>query len=161
MAKQPDDIQVDVSGMDHDALLKLFETEWQDHFQTRSQTWHALQIAALLTVAIVGIQWKVAYPLVGLISSALLIGVSLFGMQITFRHRNSVERKKFAVIEAIEKRLRFKATGLGIPYRIKIRDIFKIWKSNTSLFLLRMQMIILILGFIMLLFSIVQYFKEC
>jgi hypothetical protein len=159
MAKQPDDIQVDVSGMDNDALLKLFEMEWQDHFQTRSQTWQALQVAALLTVAIVGIQWKVAHPIVGLISSALLIGVSFFGMQITFRHRNSVERKKFTVIEETEKCLRFKATGLGIPDRIKVRDIFNIRKSNTSLFLLRMQFIILILGLTMLAFSSTQCFK--
>lgn len=148
--------QVDVSKMDKDALLKLFETEWQDHFQTRSQTWQALQVAALITVAIVGIQWKVELPIVGLISSALLIGVSLFGMQITFRHRNSVERKKFVVITAIEKRLKFKATGLGIPDPIKILDIFKIWKSNTSLFLLRMQAIILVLGITMLVLSVIR-----
>jgi len=156
---QKPSIQVDVSGMDKDALLKVFETEWQDYFQTRSQTWQALQIAALLTVAIVGIQWKAAHPLVGILSSVLLIGVSLLGMQITFRHRNSVEIMKFTLITEIEKQLRFKASGLGIPVRISIRDIFRFRKSSTSLFLLRMQAIILALGFIMLLFSIFQFVK--
>ncbi len=155
MCKQPD-IQVDVSGMDKDSLLKMFETEWQDHFQTRRQTWQALQIAAVLTAAIVGIQWKVSEPLVGILSSVLLIGVSLFGMQITFRHRNSTEITKFTVISEIEKRLGFKSPQLGIPEKIKIRDIFRFRKSNTTLFLLRMQMIIFLLGVIMLLVSILQ-----
>lgn len=151
------DIKVNVSAMEKDGLLKLFETEWQDHFQTRRQTWQALQTAVLLTVAIVGVQWKATDPLVGVLSSILLIGVSLLGMQITFRHRNSVEVTKFTVITAIEKELKFHATGLGIPKHITILDIFKIWKSNTSLFLLRMQAIILLLGCIMLRFSYLQY----
>jgi len=155
MSKQSH-IQIDVSGMENDALLKIFETEWQDHFQTRSQTWKALEIAALLTVAIVGIQWKATHPFVGVLSSILLIGVSLFGMQITFRHRNSVEITKFTVIDKIEKRLGLKASGLGIPRRIELIDIFKFWKSNTSLFLLRMQSIILFLGIIMLVYSIIR-----
>ena len=149
-------IKVDVSAMDKDALLKLLEIEWQDHFQVRGQTWKALEIAALLTVAIVGVQWQAPLALVKIVSSALLIGVSLFGMQITFRHRNSVEEIKFTVISEIEKHLNFKASGLGIPRRITLLDIIKFWKSNTSLFLLRMQGIILILGIIMLAYSIYQ-----
>jgi hypothetical protein len=155
MAKKKD-IKVDVSSMDKDALLKLLEAEWQDHFQTRGQTWKALEIAALLTVAIVGIQWQAPLALVKIVSSVLLIGVSLFGMQITFRHRNSVEKTKFTVITEIEKQLKFKASGFGIPKNITLFDIIKFCKSNTSLFLLRMQGIILILGIIMLAYSIYQ-----
>jgi len=155
----PLEIEVDVSEMDEGPLLKMFETEWQDHFQTRRQTWQALEIAALLTVAIVGIQWKASHWLVGIISSMILIGVSLFGMQITFRHRNSVEIMKFTIITEIEKRLKFKALGLGVPKRITLGDILRFWKSNTSLFLLRMQAIILILGIVMLVFSIVHAVK--
>jgi hypothetical protein len=149
-------IEIDISQMNNDALLKVFETEWQDHFQTRVQTWKALEVAALLTVAIVGIQWKATHPLVGILSSILLIGVSLFGMQITFRHRNSVEIMKFSVIAKIEKRLGLKASCLGVPGRITVLDIIKVWRSNTSLFLLRMQSIILLLGTIMLVFSIIR-----
>lgn len=156
MAKEKK-IKVDVSAMDQDALLKLFETEWQDHFQTRGQTWKALEIAALLTVAIVGVQWQAQLALVKIASSVLLIGVSLFGMQITFRHRNFVEKTKFTIISEIEKHINFKATDLGIPKSITLLDIIKVWKSNTSLFLLRMQGIILILGIIMLAYSLYNY----
>lgn len=155
MTKRPP-VKVDLSEMKQDALLKLLETEWQDHFQTRGQTWKALEIAALLSVAIVGIQWQAPLILVKIVSSILLIGVSLFGMQITFKHRNSVEVAKFTMISEIEKRLNFKASGLGVPRRIALIDIFKFWKSNTSLFLLRMQGIILILGVIILAYSIYQ-----
>ncbi len=158
--KKRSQIKLDVSKMDKAGLLKLFETEWQDHFQTRSQTWRALEIAALLTVAIVGIQWKATHPLVGVISSVLLIGVSLFGMQITFRHRNSVEVTKFSVITEIEKHLNFEASGLGIPKPISVIDIIRFWKANTSLFLLRMQGIILLLGIVMLVFSIINTISQ-
>ena len=151
--------KIDVSKMEKPDMLKLLETEWQDHFQTRIQTWKALEIAALLTVAIVGIQWKVTHPVVGLISSILLIGVSLFGMQITFRHRNSVEFTKFTIIKEIEKQLKFEAPGLGVPKKISILDIIRFWKSNTSLFLLRMQGIILLLGIVMLVLSLITIAK--
>ncbi len=160
MGQKNKGIQVDVSKMSTLALLKLFETEWQDHFQSRRQTWQALQVAALLTVAVVGIQWKAEHPIIGIISSALLIGVSFFGMQITYRHRNSVEKNKFTVIIAIEKRLHFKATGLGIPRPLKVGDIFAVWKSNTSLFLLRMQFIIFVLGITLLILSIIRFIQS-
>ena len=152
-------LKIDVSKMEPDHLLKIFETEWQDHFQTRMQTWKALEIAALLTVAIVGIQWKSTYPLVGIVSSILLAFVSLFGMQITLRHRNSVEVTKFTTITEIEKHLKFEATGLGVPKRISVLDIIRFWKSHTSLFLLRMQGIIFLLAIVMLVLSIVNMAK--
>ena len=152
------DIKVDVSRMKNDALLKMFEMEWQDHFQTRKQTWMVLQAAVLLSVAIVGIQWTAANSVVGIFSSILLIGISLFGMQITLRHRNSVEVTKFTVIYEIEKHLGLKSSGLKVPNRISVFDIFKFCKSNTSLFLLRMQLIIFTLGLIMLVFFFYKLF---
>lgn len=154
MAKENKIQDVDLSGMNETRLLKLLEIQWQDLFQVRGQTWKALEIAALLTVAIVGVQWQAPQALVKIVSSVLLIGVSLFGMQITFRHRNSVEVRKFTIISKIEERLKFIAPDLTPPVSITLLDIVKPWRSNTSLFLLRMQGTILILGIIMLAYSI-------
>ena len=43
----------------HDTLLKQYEIQWQDHFQTRSQTWKGLEISVILAVALVGLDWKI------------------------------------------------------------------------------------------------------
>jgi len=152
--KNQSKLKVDVSKMNRPELLKLLETEWEDHFQTRRQTWKALEVAALITVAVVGVQWKSTDPSICFISSVLLIFVSLFGMQITLRHRNSVEVAKFTIITEIEKHLNFQATDLNIPKPIEILDIIRFRKSNTSLFILRMHGIIFLLAIVMLILSI-------
>jgi hypothetical protein len=57
----------------HDALLKMYEIQWQDHIQTRNQTWKGLEICALLAVALVGLDWQVgdSHPKVIYVSSTL------------------------------------------------------------------------------------------
>lgn len=147
-------MKIDVSEMKDDALLKLYEIQWQDHFQTRQQTWQALQIAGILAVALVGVQWQSGSPFIICITSVILIAVSLFGMQITIRHRNSVEVTKFLILSEIEKKISFKSSDIGSPSPIKWSDIFKFRKSNTSLFLFRMQFTIFLLGWILLVFGI-------
>jgi hypothetical protein len=150
--KKSDDLDIDVSEMKPDALLKFYEIEWQDHYQTRKKTWLALQMAGILTVAIVGLQWSTENPIVIICSSFLLWGVSLFGMQITRRHRNSTEYTKFRILKILEKELNFKSKkSLKLPEPISYRDIFRIRKiSNTSIFLMRMQAIIHALGWVLL-----------
>ena len=93
----------------HEALLKMYEIQWQDHIQTRNQTWKGLEICVLLAVALVGLDWQVgkSHPLISCVASFLLILVALFGMQITIRHRNSVEVNKFKTINELEKQLGF------------------------------------------------------
>lgn len=149
-------VVIDLSKVSNDAVLKLLELEWQDHIQTRLQTWQALQIAAILTAALVGIQWSSGQAIVGLLASLLVIGVSLFGMQITFRHRNSTEVNKFTIIIAAEKRLNIESTGLKVPAPVGMRDVLAFDRSNTSLFLLRMQGIIHLVGWLMLVASVAR-----
>jgi hypothetical protein len=109
-------------------------------------------MAGILTVAIVGLQWSTENPIVIICSSFLLLGVSLFGMQITRRHRNSTEYTKFRILKILEKELNFKSKkSLKLPEPISYRDIFRIRKiSNTSIFLMRMQAIIHALGWVLL-----------
>ncbi len=151
-------VVIDVSKMDKDTMLKMFETEWLDHFQTRKQTWLALQTASILTVALVGIQWKTTDPWVGVVASVLLMIVSLLGLQITYRHRNTVERTKFTTIIELEKHLGFSATGIDIPAHITFLDMFRLKKANTSLFLARMQFMIHLIGWFMLALSLTKLY---
>lgn len=144
--------KIDFSNVaDPNAVLKMLEIEWQDHFQTRQQTWEALKVAALLTVALVGVQWSAGTAIVGVLAAALVIGISLLGMQITLRHRNSTEVNKFTIIGAIEKKLGMAAEDLPAPDCISLHDLFTLKQSNTSLFLLRMQGLIHLAGWLMLL----------
>lgn len=152
-------MHVDVSKMSEEALLKMYEIQWQDHLEARKQTWQALHIAGIMAVALVGIQWKSNDPIVVCISSILLIAVSFFGMQITLRHRNSVEITKFTIMNEIEKNINFTSHDLGIPDPIKWWHIFKVAKSNTSLFLLRMQFVIHLLGWVLFVFGILKTIK--
>jgi hypothetical protein len=150
-------MKYDLSKMSDEAVMKILELEWQDHFQTRQQTWLALQTTSILTVSLVGFQWSSGNTFVGFFGALLLIGISVIGMHITIRHRNSTEINKFTLIIAAEKRLGFDPEGLKIPDAIKLKDILLFKKMNTSLFLLRMQAIIHLIGWLMLAYSICKY----
>jgi hypothetical protein len=126
-----------------EALLKQLDLQWQDHFQTRSQTWKALEVSALVAVALVGLEWQIGGQ-VTIVVACLLVLVALFGMQITLRHRNMVEITKFRRITAIEKQLKIDDPTLGLPRPMRWWHVFLVWKSSTSLFILRMQFVILL-----------------
>ena len=126
-----------------DILLKLLEIQWQDHIQTRNQTWKGLEISTLLAVALVGLDWQIDKPAVTCVASVLLALVALFGMQITIRHRNSVEVKKFEIINDLERQLGLNSDHV-LPGKIKWWFVFLINRSNTSLFILRMQFVLLV-----------------
>jgi hypothetical protein len=133
------------------ALLKQLDIQWQDHFQTRSQTWKALEVSALVAVALVGLEWHiggsggdVAGKVVTGIVAGLLVLVAFFGMQITLRHRNIVEITKFRKITATEKQLGIGDPSLALPQPMRWWHVFLLNKSSTSLFILRMQFVILV-----------------
>ena len=71
----------------------------------------------------------------------LLALVASFGMQITIRHRNSVEVNKFKIINELEEQLGFDY-NFPPPYKINFWYVFKVGKSNSSLFILRMQFVL-------------------
>jgi hypothetical protein len=121
------------------ALIKLFEIQWQDHFQTRQQTWKALEISALIAVALVGMDWNINNPYVTVGVAILLGTVSLFAIQITIRHRNNVKVKKFEIISQTEKRLGLFDLHTKLPNKLYWWDILALWRSNTSLFIMRMD----------------------
>ena len=132
-------------------IIQLIQIQWQDHFQTRTQTWKSLEIAAILSIALIGMDWKLDSPIATIVASGLLFFVAFFGMLITIRHRNSVERTKFQIIGELGAKLGLNEPDLSIPDKIRWWQVFLIWKSNTSLFILRMHFIILL--FVLFLFA--------
>ena len=139
-----------------ETLRKMLEIQWQDHFQTRMQTWKALEITAILAVAVVGIDWKVAKAPVTAFASFLLFLVAQFGISITIRHRH-VEETKFRIISECEKQLGIADENLSLPKSISWWSIFDLRKSNTSLFIMRTLFIIQVFAigfFVVRLFSL-------
>jgi len=141
-----------------ETVRKLLETEWQDHFQTRWQTWKALEVTAVLAVALVGLDWRLSDPassgkppatnsMVTVLAGLMLFGIALFGFLITLRHRNKVEVPKFEAIAAFEKELGVDME-LPLPKPIRWWNIFLIWQTNTPLFLLRMHAIIMLFALV-------------
>ena len=121
---------------------------WRDHHHARDQTWKALQLEALLAIALIGVDLKATegtlknIPIVG---SVLLFLVTISGMMLALHHRD-LERRKFRHIMHCEDALGLRPyiDDVGLPSPIYIWDIFAFWKSNSVLFIMRMHLVILI-----------------
>lgn len=123
--------------------LKMLEIQWQDHFQTRIQTWKSLEISAILTIALIGSVWQLDNPVITIVGGALLGIIAISGCQITFWHRKA-EQTKFRKISELEKLLGLEDPKLQPPRSINLFSVIKFNQSNTSLFILRMHFIILL-----------------
>jgi len=119
----------------------MIEMEWLDHFQTRNQTWKALEITALLAVALVGLDWRVGDPIITTGAAILLVIVAQFGIQITLKHR-AVERRCFRLIIEYEKQLGITDPEFKETYLLSWWDIFRFRLSPTPLFIMRMYFVI-------------------
>ena len=147
------------SGPTDETLLRCLDMEWQDHFQTRAQTWKALEIEGGLAAALLGVNLLVESRTPAILGACLLIAAAWFGAQITYRHRE-VERHKFAHIIEIEKLLGMTGPGrvfhdVRLPSRIYWYDPFLPWRTSTPLFILRMHVILLVIGVLVLAFALI------
>lgn len=132
---------------DPESIRKAMDEAWGDHHNTRDQTWKALQTEFLIVAGVVGANWQVQSPLVTVVAAVFICFVVLCGIQITLRHRNKVEIRKFTHILNCEEALGLHQdhliSGVELPLRISICDAFNLYKGNTSLFILRMHLAIM------------------
>lgn len=135
------------SDPSEETLRKQAELEWQDHIQTRGQTWKALQIEAALAVALVGADWQLGNELGTTLFGIIVVAAACFGIAVSLHHRK-VEIRKFTHIVNIEEKLGLHTSdllpGVGVPEAIRWTDAFRWRKSNTALFILRMHFAILV-----------------
>jgi hypothetical protein len=135
-------------------LVAVLENEWQDHFNTRKQTWKTLDIDAVLVVALIGISWQLHNNVATSLVAALLMLTAFFGACITIHHRD-VEVRKLTHIRDIEDELGVMKFLIDtkIPYPIKWYKVFQLNHFSTSSFILLTHYVILLFGFIYLIFS--------
>ncbi len=128
------------------ALEMALDKAWTDHHHARDQTWKSLQAEVTIGVGLFGASVLFPIPKLTLLSSGLLALVSISAIMITWRHRNAVERRCFIHITKLERALGLKRC-LGktrIPRKLRYLDIIDPRENNTSLFILRMHVAILV-----------------
>jgi hypothetical protein len=115
----------------------------------------------LVVAGVVGANWQLQSSIVTIVAAIFVCIVTLCGIQITLRHRNSVEIRKFKHIMNCEEALGLHTDSLisdvKPPMPITIWDAFCPWKGNTSLFILRMQLSIMGFALFVILFKILTW----
>jgi hypothetical protein len=118
------------------------QTQWQDHFHMRDQTWKVLQYSILFFLGVVGLEIKQVDTFYLKIAYAALFLTSAFGVIIAIHHRRR-QKEKFEIIKAHER-------ILGIDKLIEpiLENANSTWagKINTSTYIVVMQISLCILS---------------
>lgn len=135
---------------------------WRDHHHMREQTWRALQIEAALAVGLVGVDWQIQNVYVTVAAGILVVIASTFGILITLHHRKG-EIRKFTHIVNCEEALGLHRKDLlppgttNIPTPLRFIDAFNPRIQNTSAFILRMHIAVLVFAALYLAGRIMVY----
>jgi len=89
---------------DKETLRHQLQLEWQDHIQTRAQTWKSLEIEVFLTIGFVGADIKFDNIWVTIVLGIIFFASSVSGIAITIHHREG-QRRKFIHIDNLEQAL--------------------------------------------------------
>ena len=141
------------------------ELAWKDHHHARDQTWKTVQIVAVLGAGLLTIDLQYESLLATSLSGALVFFAALFGAGITWNHRK-LERRKFIHLMNCEELLCLHRDDI-IPLKsgkdwakdksqlvrdgaVSVPTLYSRWhiinpfKQNTSLFILRMHLAIMV-----------------
>lgn len=150
-----------MNGAEPESIRLAMDQAWRDHQHTRDQTWKALQIEFFLVASIVAASWQLDSPWVTAFAAAFACVVALCGVQITLRHRNSVELRKFEHIMNCEKALGLHQdcliSGVKKPAPMTLSDALNPAKANTAVFILRMHLAILVFALFVLIYTLVTW----
>lgn len=147
---------------EQESIRLAMNQAWQDHHHTRDQTWKALQAEIIICAGVIGINWQIQSFWLTFLSGILLFIVTLCGIQITLRHRNKVELRKFKHIMNCEEALGLHRDDLICdvtdPKSISFFDAFLPNKGNTALFILRMHIAIWVFSILFIIWRIYTLF---
>lgn len=153
-----------------ESVRLAMQLAWQDHQHAREQTWKALQIEAVLGAGLVSIDIQYHSPVSTGFVAGLVIAAAFTGILISLQHRK-LERRKFFHIMNCEEALGLHRADLipteeqanegnkeflaRLPAPTSLRAI--LWgKGNTSVFILRMHIAIILFVVILLVTRIIR-----
>jgi hypothetical protein len=128
------------------AISSDLQTQWQDHFHMRDQTWKMLKYSILFFIGVVGLEIKEVDEIILIFSYFAVLLTSLFGVFISHHHRQR-QKEKFQIIVKYEKEL-----GLYELIEPILTNANKslVSRFNTSNFIIVMQLSIAIVAAMML-----------
>ena len=134
-----------------ETLRHQLQIQWQDHIQTRSQTWKSLQVVAAIFLALIGADIKLNDPHALLSLGGVVLVSTLFGMAVTIHHRK-VQIKVFQTLYMLEEKLGLhKPTymdDIEKPKDLKWSLIFSTKDIKTPVFIWLMHVMILLFSII-------------
>jgi len=87
-----------------ETLRQQLQIQWNDHIQTRNQTWKTLQVELAIYVSVIVADSKLDQPKLLLPFGLFLIFSTVLGIMVTIHHRK-VQVKKFKFIYMLESKL--------------------------------------------------------
>ena len=137
----------DMEKPSEETLRQQLQIQWQDHIQTRNQTWKTLQIEAAMFLAIIGADVTLDNPLTLVPLGGVLLVATIFGIAVTIHHRK-VQIQKFQFIFILEEKLGLHnpgyMEGASKPGEFKWSGVFDFKKIATPTFILVMHILILV-----------------
>ena len=128
------------------AVSSDLQTQWQDHFHMRDQTWKVLQYSIIFFVGVVGLQMKVADKFILSLAYLAVSLTSALGVIIALHHRRR-QKEKFEIIVIYEREL-----GLYRLIAPVIEESRDTWtgKINASAYIVVMQLALCVVSIVML-----------
>lgn len=80
-----------------DHIASDLQTQWQDHFHMRDQTWKLVQYSILLFLGVIGLEYQINDKVILVPAYSAVIVTSLFGIFIAIHHRRR-QKEKFDII---------------------------------------------------------------
>ena len=129
-----------------EAISRDLQTQWQDHFHMRDQTWKVLQYTIIFFLGIIGLEITGVEKIVLILGYIAVICITISGMLIALHHRRR-QKEKFKIILEYEKLL-----GLDAIIKSVLEGAHTgiTGFMNTTIFIVTMHIAVLIISLVLL-----------
>ncbi len=129
-----------------EAISRDLQTQWQDHFHMRDQTWKVLQYTIIFFLGIIGLEITGVEKIVLILGYIAVICITISGMLIALHHRRR-QKEKFNIILEYEKLLGLDAI---INPLLEGAHAGITGFMNTTIFIVTMHIAVLIISLVLL-----------
>ena len=167
---------------DKETVRAAMNAAWRDHHHARDQTWRALQMVAILGAGLVSIDVGYGSMAATTAAGVLVVLAAWFGLSITKNHR-ALERRKFIHIMNCEEWLGLhqdeliplkthhegkedkapadvRDSWVAVPASFSFWNVVNLRKHNTSLFIMRLHLAVMLFAVVFVLARVVQGTRE-
>jgi hypothetical protein len=130
--------------IENETLRNQLNIEWNDFFQSRTQSWKSLEVVSALFIGLVGAGFKIDNLKVTTTLGIIVIVAAILGFQITLHHRTvQLEQHERVIRLETELKLTTVLKRKSEPKKYKIVDWINPFKMSTPLIIMKMHLIII------------------